>query len=127
MENTKKNSERKIVFRFATRFLRRLFPLLVSIVVPLTLSAQKTTITGVVVDSNNEPVIGASVLVKGTSTGTVTNYEGKFTIEASSNDVLVFSYIGMVPQEIKVGNSRNINVVLKEDIKILSEVVVVGY
>jgi hypothetical protein len=108
MENTKKNSERKIVFRFATRFLRRLFPLLVSIVVPLTLSAQKTTITGVVVDSNNEPVIGASVLVKGTSTGTVTNYEGKFTIEASSNDVLVFSYIGMVPQEIKVGNSRTL-------------------
>lgn len=127
MENVKKNSGKKIVSRYVTRFLKRWLPLLVIIVMPLALSAQKTTITGVVVDSNNEPVIGATVLIKGTTTGTVTNYEGKFTIEASSNDVLVVSYIGMVPQEIKVGNSKNINVVLKEDIKILSEVVVVGY
>lgn len=94
---------------------------------PLAMFAQKSNVTGVVVDSNNESVIGASVLVKGTKVGTVTDYDGKFSIQAASEDVLLVSYIGMTAQEITVGNSKNLKIVLTDNTKALDEVVVIGY
>lgn len=88
---------------------------------------QTKEIKGVIVDNSGIPVIGASVQVQGTTNGTITDMDGKFTLNASSDDVLTISYIGYVTQKIKVGNKTSFNIVLKEDNKTLEEVVVVGY
>jgi TonB-linked SusC/RagA family outer membrane protein len=87
----------------------------------------QTTITGVVVDEQNLPLIGVNILVKGTTNGTVTDFDGKFQLDVPANAIIKFSFIGYVDQEITVGNETNINVVLKEDVQGLNEVVVVGY
>lgn len=84
-------------------------------------------ITGQVMDERNESVIGASVLVKGTTNGTVTDIDGNFSLEVPSNAILQISYIGYLPQEIQVGNKTSLQVVLREDTKALEEVVVVAY
>lgn len=86
----------------------------------------KHTVKGVVSDAFG-PVIGANVIEKGTTNGVITDMDGNFTLEVSSNATLVFSYIGYVSQEIKVNGQQTINVTLKEDAQALSEVVVVGY
>lgn len=88
---------------------------------------QAHTVTGLIVDKNGDPIIGANVLIKGTTNGTVTDIDGKFSIEAESNAVLDISYIGYLTKEITVGNQKVINVVLVEDTKTLDEVVVIGY
>lgn len=93
----------------------------------ITLSAQKTTVTGTVVDSQNETLVGVSVLVKGTSTGTITNFDGQYSIEASSSDVLVFSFVGLKTQEIPVGSSKTIDVTMEDASLMLEEVVAIGY
>lgn len=128
MKSKKTNRLRTSVLHQCTRWFRRLLPILVfSMVIPLNALAQKTTISGLVVDQKNESLIGVSVLVKGTKTGTVTDFNGKFSLEASASDVLVFSYVGMNSQEVIVGNSKNIKVVMQDNSKALEEVVVVGY
>jgi hypothetical protein len=90
-------------------------------------SAQTTSVRGVVISGeDNEPIIGASVLVKGTTVGTVTDIDGAFTLNVpSSAKTLVISYIGMTTQEVAV--SPSLRVVLKSDTQILDEVVVTGY
>ncbi|GHV48527.1 SusC/RagA family TonB-linked outer membrane protein [Bacteroidia bacterium] len=93
-----------------------------------TVFAQNTTVSGTVTDTNNEPLIGVNVQVKGTTIGTVTDIDGKYTIQVSgSQAVLTFSYIGYSAQEIAVGSQRMINVSMKEDTQRLDEVIVVGY
>ena len=89
----------------------------------------QVTLTGVVVDTSGEPLVGVSISIKGTNTGTITNADGKFTISAAikSTTTLVFSYIGMTPQEIKVGNQRTFKVELQEDSQQLEDVVVTGF
>lgn len=90
--------------------------------------SQNKTITGVVTSgTDNEPLIGVSIQVKETATGGITDIDGKFSVSAQTGQTLVFSYIGYISQEIKVGASSVINVVLKEDSEMLDEVVVVGY
>lgn len=90
--------------------------------------SQNKIITGVVISGTyNEPLIGVSVQVKETATGSITDMDGKYSVNAQSGQTLVFSYIGYKPQEIKVGASSIINVSLKEDTEMLDEVVVVGY
>lgn len=88
---------------------------------------QKKIITGTVVDSNGEAVIGANVLVKGTTNGTITDMDGKFSLEVPEGAMLLVSYIGYGDYETKVGNQSNLSITLKEDSKALDEVVVVGY
>ena len=89
---------------------------------------QGKKVTGVVVDGAGEPVIGANVVVKGTTNGTITDFDGNYTIEGVPADgILVISYIGYLSQEIPVGNQSMIKVTLKEDTQTLDEVVVVGY
>ena len=89
---------------------------------------QGKKVTGGVIDGTGEPVIGANVVVKGTTNGTITDFDGNYTIEGvSANDVLVISYIGYLSQEVPVGNQSMIKVTLKEDTQTLDEVVVVGY
>lgn len=90
--------------------------------------AQHRTITGVVTDSKQEPLIGVNVMVKGNTTGTITDIDGSYQLSVpSEKTVLVFSYIGYTPQEINVGKNTKINIVLKEDTQALDEVVVIGY
>jgi TonB-linked SusC/RagA family outer membrane protein len=90
--------------------------------------SQSRTVSGVVTSvTDDEPLIGVSVLVKGTTNGTVTDLDGRYSLSASQGQTLVFSYIGYVTQEIKVGANGTINVALKEDTETLDEVVVVGY
>jgi len=89
--------------------------------------AQEKTITGTVTtDSDGLPLPGANVIVKGTSKGQQTDFDGKFTIQVNQGDVLVISYVGMVPSEIKIGAASSYSIGLK-DSSSLDEVVVVGY
>ena len=82
-------------------------------------------ITGTVIaESDQLPVIGATVMVQGTQRGVATDFDGKFSIEVKDGDVLNVSYVGMVPQKVKVGNQQTLNIVLKENSQVLSEVVV---
>lgn len=127
MKITKKNRKDAGMLQLYTHFVRRFIPMLFCMVMPLSIFAQKTTVTGTVYDSKNETVIGANVLVKGTKVGTITDYDGKFAIEASATDVLVVSYIGMNSQEVTVGTARNFKIVLTDNTTALEEVVVVGY
>lgn len=78
-------------------------------------------------DADGEALIGASVVVKGTSIGTVTDMDGNFILEVPQNGTLVVSYIGFLTQEVKVNGKNNINITLKEDSQTLDEVVVIGY
>ena len=90
--------------------------------------SQNKPITGIVTSAtDNEPLIGVSVQVKETATGGITDMDGKFSVDAQQGQTLIFSYIGYQTQEIQVGASSVINVVLKEDSEMLDEVVVVGY
>ena len=88
---------------------------------------QANKVTGIVKDANGEPVIGANVMVKGQSIGTITDIDGRFVLDAPKEAVLQITYIGYVSQEVKVSGKREINVVLKEDTETLDEVVVIGY
>ena len=90
--------------------------------------AQKNNVSGVVVDKNtNEPVAGAALMVKGTSTGTVTNPDGTYTVKAGDNDVLVCQFFGYKTQEVNVAGRAKIDIVLEEDVETLEATVVVGY
>lgn len=84
-------------------------------------------ISGVVVDNANLPLPGVTVLVRGTSTGTQTDFDGKFSIKAKKGETLEFSYVGMLTQTAKIDNSTNLSIALADDGNTLSEVVVVGY
>ena len=88
---------------------------------------QAKKITGVVVDSKGEPIIGANVVEKGTQNGTITDFDGKFILEVSDNATLQFSYIGFMPTTVAIAGQTSLNVRLKEDTQALEEVVVVGY
>lgn len=88
---------------------------------------QKNMVTGVVLDPHGMPVIGANILVKGTTNGTITDMDGKFSLDVDKDAILVVSYIGFASQEIKVGNQMNLSIALKEDSEALDELVVVGY
>lgn len=87
----------------------------------------QNTIKGIVNDGKGESIPGVSVVVKGTTIGVITDLDGKFSINAKTTDVLVFSCVGMTTQEVKINNRRFITVKMEEDIALLDEVVVVGY
>ena len=88
---------------------------------------QSQKISGRIVDTKGEPIIGANVVVKGTTNGTITDFEGNFSIDAPANAVLQVSYIGYVPQDVPVNNRSSLQITIKEDTQNLDEVVVVGY
>ncbi|WP_298484632.1 TonB-dependent receptor [uncultured Maribacter sp.] len=90
-------------------------------------SYAQQTISGVVTDENNQPVPGANIVIKGTTNGTQTDFDGNFNITAAASDVLVISYLGYATKSITIGNQTTINVQLVEDASQLEEVVVIGY
>lgn len=124
------NDESKSVkMKNLKQLIRRTIPMMLMLLTcSLTLHAQGVTVTGTVTDASAEPLIGASVVVKGqTSLGTVTDFDGNFTLNVpSESSVIVVSYVGMTTQEIKVGKQRKFKVTLSDDTQ-LEEVVVVGY
>ena len=91
------------------------------------LSTAQSKITGTVTDNNSEPIPGVNVLIKGTSTGTVTDVDGNFNVTVSPENILIFSFVGYVSEEITVGSQSVINVSMSEDIASLAEVIVIGY
>ena len=95
---------------------------------PISQSVQQTkTVTGLVVDETGEPVIGASVVVEGTTNGTITDFDGKFALQVPSGKKVVISFVGYIPQTITPKQGKDFKVTLQEDSKMLDEVVVVGY
>jgi len=89
--------------------------------------AQEKTISGTISDQSGMPLPGVNIILKGTTTGTQSDFDGNYSINASVGDVLTFTYLGLVTQEITVGASNTINVTMTEDISVLDEVVVVGF
>lgn len=87
----------------------------------------QSLVQGTVTDETGESLPGVSVVVKGTTNGTVTDVNGKYSIQATSKDILSFTYVGMAEQDIKVAGQKTINVVMKDDVASLDEVIVVGY
>lgn len=107
--------------------MKHLFLLLTLLSFSLTALAQQK-VTGKVKDSSGEPVIGASVVVKGNNTmGTITDFDGNFMLDVPTKSVLVISYIGYVTQEVPTVEKKSLEIILKEDTKTLDEVVVIGY
>lgn len=124
--------------RVLTKFCLLLFPL----VLASNLESKATTgpllsrnrvqvsdekVTGVVLDKTGLPVIGATVIVKGTTRAAITDLDGRFSITASKGSTIQITFIGLLPETIKIGNKKHYKVVLKEDSEMLEEVVVVGY
>ena len=97
----------------------------VGILLSIQVFAQSITVNGVVKDKTGESIIGANVLVKGTTNGTITDFDGNFTLQANKGDIIVISFIGYQSQELPA--SAQMNVVLSDDTQILEDVVVIGY
>lgn len=91
------------------------------------LAAQQQGVAGQVTDASGEPLIGVTVMLKGASQGTVTDVDGKFSLAAKAGDVIVVSYIGYASQEIRLKDTKPLRIMLKEDVELLDEVVVIGY
>ncbi len=106
------------------KIMTKLFTILFALFFTQNLTAQ---ISGKVTDPAGEPLIGATISVKGAASGTVTDAEGNFRLNAPADAVLIFSYTGFAPQEIAVAGRTYINMVLSEDIQLLEQVIVVGY
>lgn len=92
----------------------------------LQVGAQNVTITGKVVDQDQEPLIGVSVVIKGTTTGVSTDLDGNFSLQGKEGSVLSFSYIGMTSKEVTFTGTP-LKVVLEDDAKMIEDVVVIGY
>lgn len=108
--------------------VRRLLVMALMAVVSLAAFAQGKSVSGKVSDEAGEGIIGATVMVKGTTNGTSTDIEGLFNLKnVADNAILVFSYVGCVPQEVKLNGRSTVDVVLKEDAAMLDDLVVVGY
>ena len=106
----------------------RMVFLLVFLMTIVTGFAQNKTVSGIVVDKAGEAVIGASVLVKGTSNGTITDFDGKFTLSnVPEKGIITITYIGYEGQDISIAGKNTLKVILAEDTETLDEVVVVGY
>ena len=123
MENSKRLRLFSRMYFIQWLFLTVLFSL-----VTMSGYAQSKTVTGKIIDSTGEPVIGASVLVKGTTNGVISDIDGNFSIQGVANDaILQISFVGYKAQDISVAGKTRIDVTLVEDTEMLDEVVVVGY
>lgn len=107
--------------------LKGLFLTACLLLVSMQTFAQIKTVTGTITDALGDPLIGASVLVQGTTNGVITDIDGNYSIQVSPNNILEFSFVGMIKQTVKVGNQTIINIQMKDDSQILAETVVIGY
>jgi TonB-linked SusC/RagA family outer membrane protein len=118
--NSGKNKKRIIL----TKFVLFCF---FTVLTLTTITAQNLQISGSVVDQKGDAVIGASIVIKGTTVGTITDINGNFSVKVNPKDILQISYIGFVKQTITVFNQKSLKIVLEENSKALDEVIVVGY
>lgn len=125
MRNEKSLKIKSSRSELCSRFGRICFSVLFA-VFAIMASAQDKSVSGTVIDETGEPVIGATVMVKGTKNGTATDIDGKYALTTLPSATLVFSYVGYTSQEIPVGGRNVIDVTLKESRELLDEVVVVG-
>ena len=105
----------------------RMMVCLIGMLLPMCMFAQQITVQGVVKEQSGETVIGASVMEKGTTNGTITGIDGDFSLNMSPNGTLVVSFVGYKTQEVQVKGQKQLQVVLSEDAEMLDEVVVIGY
>ncbi|HAZ03294.1 MAG TPA: TonB-dependent receptor [Marinilabiliales bacterium] len=89
--------------------------------------SQEITVSGVITDASRNPLPGVTIQVKGTTQGTITDFDGKYTINVQKDQTLVYSMVGMLTEEIQITNQNLVNLTLVEDLKELDEVVVIGY
>ena len=115
-----------IIKCFKNKVMQILF-LCLLLMTPISGWAQNVQVKGTVLDADNVTVIGASVIEKGTTNGVVTDYDGNFVITVPTDATIVVSYVGYLTQEIAVNGRQSLQVVLREDVEMLDEVVVVGY
>ena len=94
---------------------------------PLYMVAQTSAVTGTVSDKSGAPIVGATVMVANTTTGTITDVNGQYSINVAADAQLVFSFLGYTTQTIAVNGQKTINVVLEDESELLGDVVVVGY
>ncbi|MEM8897252.1 MAG: SusC/RagA family TonB-linked outer membrane protein [Bacteroidota bacterium] len=114
-------------FSFVRRLIQHTLLIIAFCSTTWAFAGPSATITGKMTDADGNGLKGGTVLVKGTTTGALTDDQGQYSIEAEASDVLIFSYIGYRTQEITVGSSSTINVSMEEDFGLLDEVLVVGY
>lgn len=105
---------------------RRIVLLTILLITILTARAQTNRVAGVVVDVNNEPIIGANIVEKGTGNGTMSDLDGKFTLQVDNGKILEVSYLGMTTKQVAASNEY-MTIVLEENTELLEEVVVIGY
>lgn len=118
---------KKLLGRCTPLHLFRVALLSLCLLAGMTLSAAPLTVSGTVTQaSDGEPLVGVSILIKGTSQGTTTDIDGNYTLKVDEGAILQFSYVGFTTREIKVTSDR-LDVALLEDTEVLDEVVVVGY
>ena len=123
--NTKKNISNKCNFKVDFFMKRKLMLFLSLLFISIGIATAQTQVRGVVVDEAGEPVIGATILIKGTSQGTITDFDGNFALTTQPGATLVVSYVGMTTKE--VAATSNVRVVLTADSELLEELVVTGY
>lgn len=114
--------------KYKRKFLflnQKIFLVILTTFISLNVLAQRLNVSGTVIDSNKEPLIGVSVQELGTTNGTITDYDGNFSLETNKDATLVFSYVGYKSQNVKAATSMRI--ILQEDNEMLEEVVVIGY
>ncbi|MEJ2005099.1 MAG: carboxypeptidase-like regulatory domain-containing protein, partial [Cyclobacteriaceae bacterium] len=101
--------------------------LVVGLLLTVSMAYGQSPVSGTISDENGDPIPGVNVILSGTTTGTVSDAFGNYSIQASPDDVLVFSFVGYLTKEIVVGNQTTINVTMETDVQQLQEVVVTGY
>lgn len=136
LQNVKKSNRTRRLWSANSRSFRRpsrsqhaaLSGFLLAMLLSLSLSAQVVTVSGTVTSADdNQPLTGVTILEKGTNNGTVTSFDGTYSITVPTDATLEFSFIGFQPREVSVGSQSVIDVAMEEDVQQLSEVVVVGY
>lgn len=121
------NNFKQLIMKRAKEACKTLGLLILMSIFPIWAFAQNTvTITGLVTDDDG-PIIGATVKVKGSTTGAITDLDGKYTLKVSPGSVVTFTYLGYADKEVKVTNQKEVNVKLEPDSKMLDEVVAIGY
>lgn len=117
-----------IFYAFLVVFCGSMLGFQTNLAAKIALTVEPAVVKGTVTSAGDgEPLVGVTVQVKGTTSGTITNIDGNYSIDASAEDVLVFSFIGMKTQEVRVGVQSQINIILVSDEELLEEVVVIGY
>ena len=124
----KKSTSQRFLPEKCTQFLAKLFLVGIFLFSQLGAFAQQKTVTGTITDDDGAPLPGVTIVIKGTTAGTISDVDGNYTLtNVPENATIVFSFVGMSTQEIAVGNQASINVSMKTDAIGLDEVVAIGY